>query len=161
MKKFALFIILATYMSFVAMGQSAQDKEAVEKVVVAFQKDFNKGNFDNADSYSTADWEHINPGGGIDKGRDEVLKTVRSVHQTFLKGVNITIDSMTIRFVTPDVAIADVFHTISNYEFPHGVKHENEREIKTYVIVRQRGKWLLTHDQNTTIGGSNTAENPK
>ncbi|SRR6266542_1379655 len=148
----AVFILtIVSFLSFVSMGQSSHDTEAVKKVVVAFQEDFNDGSFKNAASYTTIDWEHLDPGGGITKGRDEVLKLVRSVHQTFLKGVSITIESMTIRFITPDVAIADVIHKISKYEIPAGVKHENERELKTYVVVKQKGKWLLTHDQNTTI----------
>jgi uncharacterized protein (TIGR02246 family) len=147
-----LSLMLLNFISFACFGQSSQDTQSVKKVILLFQEDFNDGSFKNAPTYTTNDWEHINPGGGIDKGRDEVLKTVRSVHQTFLKGVSMTIDSMTIRFITPDVAIADVFHKLSIYELPAGVKHENEREIKTYVIVKQKGKWLLTHDHNTTIG---------
>lgn len=39
----------------------------------------------------------------------------------------------------PDVAIADVIHKISNYELSNGVKHENERQLKTCVIVKQTG----------------------
>ena len=150
MKHF-LFLMTTSFISFVSIGQSSQDKKLVKKVVIAFQEDFNDGSFKNAISYTTKDWEHLNPGGGINKGQNDVLKLVRSVHQTFLKGVSMTIDSMTIRFITPDVAIADVFHTLSTYELPAGVKHENERELKTYVVVKQKGKWLLTHDQNTTI----------
>src|SRR6266487_2051013 len=101
------FLLLTTmsFLSFLSKGQSSQDKEAVKNVVIAFQDDFNDGSFKNAAAYSTTDWEHINPGGGIDKGRDSVLKTVRAVHQTFLKGVTMRIESMDIRFLTPDVAI--------------------------------------------------------
>jgi uncharacterized protein (TIGR02246 family) len=157
------FILLATmsYLSFITKGQSSQDKEAVKNVVIAFQEDFNEGSFKNAAAYSTTDWEHINPGGGIDKGRDSVLKTVRAVHQTFLKGVTMRIESMDIRFITTDVAIADVIHNVDTYTTPDGVKHENERHIKTYVLVKKKGNWLLTHDHNTSIQGSNTAANPK
>jgi len=89
------------------------------------------------------------------------LKEEREVHQSILKGVSMTIQSMSMRFITPDVAIADVIHKISDFEFPAGVKHKNELNLKTYVVVKQKGKWLLTHDQNTTVAGSNTAENPK
>ena len=154
-----VFFLLATLscLSFVGKGQSSQDKKAVKKVVIAFQEDFNEGSFKNANNYSTTDWRHINPGGGIDKGRDSVLKTVRAVHQTFLKGVTMRIESMDIRFITPDVAIADVIHNVDNYTTPDGIKHENERHIKTYVVVKKKGKWLLTQDHNTVIQGSNTA----
>jgi uncharacterized protein (TIGR02246 family) len=71
------------------------------------------------------------------------------------------IESMDIRFLTPEVAIADVIHKVDNFITPDGVKHENERHIKTYVIVRKKGKWLLAQDHNTIIQGSNTAANEK
>src|SRR6478672_6342771 len=120
MKTFLLSTAMS-FLSLVSKGQSSQDKEAVKKVVIAFQEDFNDGSFKNAASYTTSDWEHLNPGGGITKGRNEVLKEVREVHQSILKGVSMTIKSMSIRFITPDVAIADVIHKISDFEFPAGV----------------------------------------
>lgn len=160
MKPF-LFLLLTSFISIISIGQSSKDEESVKKVINAFQDDFNDGTFKNAESYTTSDWEHLNPGGGITKGRNEVLKEVIGVHQTFLKGVSMTIQSMNIRFITSDVAIADVIHKISDFEFPAGVKHKNELNLKTYIVVKQEGKWLLTHDQNTTVAGSNTAENPK
>ena len=160
MKTF-LIVITISFLSFAAKGQSSQDKEAIKKVVIDFQEDFNEGSFKNADAYSTSDWRHINPGGGINKGRDSVLKAVRAVHQTFLKGVKMQIESMDIRFLTPGVAIADVIHIVDNYTTPDGVKHENERQIKTYVVVKKKGRWLLAQDHNTVIQGSNTAANQK
>ena len=160
MKSFLLLTTMS-FLSFLSKGQSSQNKEAIKKVVIAFQEDFNDGSFKNANAYSTSDWRHINPVGGIDKGRDSVLKTVRAVHQTFLKGVTMRIESMDIRFITPDVAIADVIHKVDNYTTPDGVKHENERHIKTYVVVKKKGRWLLAQDHNTVIQGSNTAINQK
>jgi uncharacterized protein (TIGR02246 family) len=156
MKRYFLFMV-AGFLSLVSQGQSFQDNESVKKVVMNFQEDFNDGRFRNAMTYSAPEWRHINPGGGIDKGRDSVLKTVRSVHQSFLKGVTMSIESMEIRFITSDVAIADVVHKVSTYITPDGVKHENERHIKTYVIVQKKGTWLLVQDNNTIIQGSNTA----
>ena len=158
----ALFtVIIISFLSFVGKGQNSQDKEAIKKVVIAFQDDFNEGTFKNAEAYSTSDWRHINPGGGIDKGRDSVLLTVRAVHKTFLKGVTMQIESMDIRFLTADAAIADVIHKVDTYTTPDGVRHENERHIKTYVVVKKKGRWLLAQDHNTVIQGSNTAANQK
>ena len=149
------YIILFFTLSFsnISIGQNSQNEELVKIVVLAFQDDFNEGTFKNAEFYTTKDWEHINPGGGITKGRKAVLKEVRAVHQTFLKGVSLTIESIAIRFLTPTVAIADVIHKSSDYELPQGIKHQNERQQKTYIIVKRQNKWLLTLDQNTVIAG--------
>ena len=150
MKALFLFATICC-LSFFSTAQNVQDKTAVKKVVLDFQDDFNEGSFKKALSYSTSDWRHINPLGGIDKGRDSVLLNVRGVHQTFLKNITMRIESMDIRFVAANVAIADVIHQVDTYTTPDGVKHENERHIKTYVIVKKNGKWLLAQDHNTII----------
>ena len=150
MKHYLLFFLILNFSNH-SIEQNPQNEQLVKNVVLAFQDDFNQGGFKNATTYTTKDWEHINPGGGITKGREAVLKEVRTVHQTFLKGVSMTIESITIRFLTPTVAIADVVHKSSDYELPEGIKHQNERQRKTYIIVKKEQKWLLTLDQNTVI----------
>jgi uncharacterized protein (TIGR02246 family) len=136
----------------IGVVRGADDEQLVREVVSAFVADYNNGDFKNAPTYTTDDWVHINPGGGITRGRDKVLKEVRVIHRTMLKGVSITIESMTVHFVTPDVALVDAVHKSNSYVTPEdGVKHENERQIKTYVIVKRNGKWLLALDQNTII----------
>ena len=151
MKAF-LLLCLISLSSIVSNGQSSQDELSVRKVVKSFVDDYNNGDFKNASFYTTIDWVHINPGGGITRGRKDVLKEVRAIHQTMLKGIKLTIDTMTIRFVTPDVVIINAVHTSDTYITPKdGMKHENEKQMKTYIVVRQKGKWLLTLDQNTII----------
>ncbi|MEO7446053.1 MAG: SgcJ/EcaC family oxidoreductase [Ferruginibacter sp.] len=147
------FLFLIFIFSYTSFGQNAQNEKLVKHVVLAFQKDFNEGGFKNAKRYTTSDWQHINPGGGITKGREEVLKEVRAVHKTFLNGVSISIESIEIRFLSTTVAIANVVHKSSEYELPQGVKHQNERQMKTYIIVKRQNKWLLRLDQNTIIAG--------
>lgn|GEM_PF-644826 len=156
MKKI-LFFAIVTGIAWLANAQSSRDSAAIEKIILDFQKDFNDGTFKNAIHYTTPDWEHINPLGGIDKGRDQVLKVVRSVHQSFLKGVTMKIKSMSVRFIVPTVAIADVIHEIDAYITPDGVHHNSERQIKTYVLVNQNQTWFLTHDHNTIIQPINQA----
>jgi uncharacterized protein (TIGR02246 family) len=150
--KSILLLTTMSFLFFLTKAQSSQDKEAVKNVVIAFQKDFNDG-FKGAALYTTMDWEHIPPGGGLFKGRDSILKGARDVHQSYLKGVTMKIESIDINFPVPDVAVADVVHKISTYTTPDGVKHENERRLKTYIIVKQKGKWLLFQDHATVIQG--------
>ena len=152
MKSYLILFLILSF-SNPSIAQNSQNEQLIKNVVLAFQDDFNEGEFKNTEFYTTKDWEHINPGGGITKGREAVLKEIRAVHQTFLKGVSLTIESITIRFLTPTVAIADVVHKSSDYELPQGVKHQNERQRKTYVVVKKDNKWLMTLDQNTVIAG--------
>ena len=148
--KFLVFVSVILFAG-TALGQTNSDTEQVKKVVLAFQDDFNEGGFNNAINYTTPDWEHINPFGGITKGRDTTLMDVRRVHQSFLKGVTMKVESMDIRFPAPNVAIAIVIHKVDNFKTPDGVQHNNERHMKSYIIVKQKGKWLLTLDHNTIL----------
>jgi len=144
-----VLLILAFYSCSKAVNQA--DADSVKKVVLQFQEDFNDGSFKKAEIYATSDWVHINPGGGINIGKESVLKDVRGVHQTFLKGVSITTDSINVRFITPEVALVTAYHPIDKYTTPDSVMHVNERHIKSYVVVKKNGKWLLTLDHNTVI----------
>ena len=149
MKNFFTLLLLVS--SFHGIAQTEQDRQSIKQVIISFQDDFNEGSFKNAEQYTTEDWVHINPLGGVDKGQKEVLKVVREVHKTFLKGVKMDLADLSMRFITPDVAIAQAVHNMSTYTTPDGTKHENERHVKTYVVVKKNGKWLLTHDHNTIV----------
>ncbi|WEK21676.1 MAG: SgcJ/EcaC family oxidoreductase [Candidatus Pedobacter colombiensis] len=149
--KSTLFFIMISFTACVSFGQTSNDKTSVAKVVSDFQEDFNDGSFKKANLYTTKDWQHLNPNGGISIGRENVLKEVRAVHQGFLKGVSMKTESIAIYFISPTVAIANVIHKMGNFTTPDGKLHTNERQIKTYIIVKEKRKWLLTHDQNTVI----------
>ena len=61
----------------------SDDREpAVRSAIQAFYKAFDNGFVASAD-YATEDWNHINPYGGRDQGREATLRTVRGVHCLF------------------------------------------------------------------------------
>jgi uncharacterized protein (TIGR02246 family) len=126
----------------VSPAVGATDREHdVRKTVQAFYQAFDEG-FVKPPDFATPDWYHINPLGGIDKGLDAVLKTVRDVHSTFLKGTTDTIDDMSVRFAADTVAVATVTSTMSPYTAPDGVKHGPEKHIRTFLVVRTDARWL-------------------
>ena len=134
-----------------AHAESSDQEAQVRETITAFYAAFNSHNFSNAAEFTAEDWNHINPSGGRTIGRDAVLRELKTVQESFLKGVSDTVESMSIRFATPDVAIATVTSGVSTYVLPDGTKHENERQIRTFVVVRRDQRWLITQDQNTII----------
>jgi uncharacterized protein (TIGR02246 family) len=152
MKPLALsIVVLLLFAPYVAM--SGNDEAQVRAAIQAFHNAFD-GGFTGPADYATPDWNHINPYGGRDRGREATLNAVRQVHQTFLKGTTDTIEDMDIRFATPDVAIATVVSVMSPFTSPDGVKHPTERHIRTFVVTKRGNRWLIMQDHNTTIVGS-------
>ena len=133
------------------LGHRPSDEEEVRQAVQSFHTAFNEHNFRSAEEYTTEDWNHINPFGGWTRGRDAVLKELKEVHSTFLKGVSATVEDFSVRFASRDVAVVTVTNRSSTFTTPDGVKHENERSIRTFVVVKRRGRWLIMQDQNTFI----------
>ena len=83
-------------------------------------------------------------------GHEEVLNGVREVHKTSLKGTTDTIENLDIRFAAQDVAVGTLTSTMSPFTSPDGVKYGAERHIRTFVVVKRGGRWLIMQDHNTT-----------
>jgi uncharacterized protein (TIGR02246 family) len=133
------------------LAQRPNNEEQVRQAVQSFHAAFNSHDFGSAEEYTTEDWNHINPFGGWTRGRDAVLKELKEVHSTLLKGVSSTIEDFSVRFASPDVAVVTVTSRSSTFITPDGVRHENERSIRTFVVVKRNSRWLIMQDQNTFI----------
>ena len=153
--KLLFFTMLSLAFCVEALAQNEPAERPVRQAVKSFYTAFDNG-FKGEITFATEDWNHINPYGGWTRGRENVLKEVREVHLTFLKDVSDSVEEMSVRFATPNVAVVTVNSVMSTYVTPDGIKHDNERHIRTFVVVKRGGRWLVMQDQNTTIAGQRT-----
>lgn len=151
MMNLLVFGLISLSLYLVGFTPSQRDEAAARKPVESFYEAFNEG-FTRAADFATEDWAHINPYGGWTRGRDNVLKEVRDVHSTFLKGVTEVIGEVEVRFADREVAVVTVTSTMSTFTTPDGVTHQSERHIRTFVVVKRGYRWLVMQDQNTTVG---------
>jgi uncharacterized protein (TIGR02246 family) len=149
--KIVLTTLLAIGPVVAPFAQQQNDDQQVRAVVQSFYAAFNSHGWKNAESFATEDWNHINPLGGWTRGRAAVLKELEQVHSSFLKGVSDTIQDMAVSFASPDVAVVTVTSRMSTFTTPDGVRHENEQHIRTFVVVKRAGRWLIMQDQNTAV----------
>ena len=148
--KFLILVLINLSLCTVGFVPEQLEVAAARKPVESFYAAFNEG-FTRAADFATEDWTHINPYGGWTRGRDNVLKEVRDVHSTFLKGVTETMGEVEVRFANRDAAVVTVTSTISTFTTPDGITHQNQRHIRTFVVVKRGNRWLVMQDQNTTI----------
>lgn len=148
----AIAYILAVTLATAACQQPppANREAQVRAAVEAFHRAFDDG-FTQAADYATDDWYHVNPNGGVARGREATLTEVRGVHHTFLKGTTDAIRSIDVRFASDDVAVATVLSDMSPFTSPDGVHHEIEGHVRTFVVVRRGDQWRIMQDHNTTI----------
>jgi uncharacterized protein (TIGR02246 family) len=134
------------------LAQTSKDEKKARQAVQSFFDSFNSHSFTQIAEFTTDDWNHINPFGGRTNGREEVLKELKEVHSTFLKGVTRTIEDMSVRFAGREAAIITVVNKIGTYTTPDNVKHENERQITTFIVLKRNNKWFIMQDQTNIIG---------
>lgn len=150
--KLLLSVVISLCFAGGALAQNSGKETQVRQAVQSFYDAFNTHDFGRAAGFTTEDWVHINPLGAWTRGRAAVLKELKEVHSTFLKGVSDTPEEMSVRFASPDVAVVTVPSRVSTYTTPDGVTHENEGLIRTFVVVKRGPRWLIMHDQNTIRG---------
>jgi uncharacterized protein (TIGR02246 family) len=145
-------LLLSITVVLPAIANDHAGEADVRRVVLAFYSSFNNGFRDAAD-FATEEWSHIGPTGSLIVGRDNVLKEVREVHSTFLKGVSDTVDKIQVTFAQNQTAVVTVSSVMSTFVTPDGMRHENERHIRTFVVVKRQMRWLILQDQNTAVTG--------
>lgn len=125
------------------------DEAEVRGVVESFYDAFNTHSFEKTREFVTDDWVHINPLGGCTRGREAVVEELKEVHSTFLKDVPDTPERVDVHFAAEGVAVATVPSRLSTFTTPDGMRFENPRAIRTFVVVRRGATWRILHDHNT------------
>ena len=150
MRKLLALALIVPTTCFGADRGATPAEAAVMAPVEAFYRAYNEG-FPGPAAFATDDWNHINPGGGRTRGKAAVLAEVRAVHQTFLKGVTDTIEQADVRFASPSVAVVTVNSRTSAFAMPNEKFATVHGQIRTFVVVKRGGRWLVMQDHNTNV----------
>lgn len=131
----------------------AEDEAAINKQVDAIIYSWNNHNYDDLKNYATEDTDWVNVVGMWWKGRKESQYAHQFYHNSFFKGSTCEKESVAIRFVTQDVAIAHVvWHFYGGAPLPDGTPPKTRDDpyvdLATLVFVRQNRNWLMTAGHN-------------
>jgi uncharacterized protein (TIGR02246 family) len=136
-----------------------KDEAAINKQVDAMIYSWNNHNYDDMKNYTTENTDWVNVVGMWWKGRKESQYAHQVYHNTIFKTSVCEKQSVTIRFITNDVAIAHVMWQFSDPNpplpplppSPDGKPIPPNDDLATLVFVKQKGKWLLTAGENVHI----------
>ncbi|WAJ43070.1 SgcJ/EcaC family oxidoreductase [Mycobacterium sp. Aquia_216] len=94
----------------------------------------------------TSDADYITFLGSHHKGRKAIAASYVPLFKKFLKGSELEIEILQVRFATPDVALV-----VSNAVVKRNRRWARRRtRVNTSVAVRIEGQWLFASAQNTT-----------
>ncbi len=143
------FVSVVTVMAATAIGPvssalaaepkaPSKDEAALIKNAEAFVEAFHKGDAKALAALWTTDGDYVGETGQSFKGREAIEKVFKELFAEH-KGLKVRIDSHSLRFVTPDVAVED---GVSAVMHPDGGPPSQARY--TIVHVKKDGQWLLS-----------------
>lgn len=166
MKTFVLSVaaLLASRRAF-AQAPVAADEAAIRNVVQQMTTNFVDHKFADMATYTTPDVSWVNIVGMWWRGRPQVQTAHQQIFDRLFTGVPFKQGAATVRAITSDVALVNVYYEVGAFYPPDGVnrgvnKMGDDQNLLTLVLVKKQGKWLLTAAQNTPVDARAAANDP-
>jgi uncharacterized protein (TIGR02246 family) len=121
----------------------ARDEDAIRRLMADYTHASNRHDAKAMSMLWARDGDSVNSTGQVVRGRAEIEKTVAELHSKFFRGARITRTVRAIRFIKPDVAIADGSWKTVGALGPDGKEYPPLKGLYTIITVKQRGVWLI------------------
>jgi uncharacterized protein (TIGR02246 family) len=132
-------------------SSSSEDEQAIKKVIAGTTEAFNRHDSKAFARFYTPDAELVTVRGERMKGTAEIENGLTEIFATRAKAVTLKTLDVTIRFIRRDVAVAHVTNELSGLVSPEGEELPAHRELSIRVLVKERGRWLVTAFHNTIV----------
>jgi len=126
-----------------ARAANAQDEAAIRALGDGFAKAFVQKNADLRASQFAEDGTFVTPQGDLLQGRVAMVKDFGTEAQAVNAGTQAAFSNYRIRFVKPDVAVADALLTLHNVNGPDGQVIPTIPVNFFYVAVHHGDHWLI------------------
>jgi uncharacterized protein (TIGR02246 family) len=152
----AIFVVsLATWgigaMSSAQQIGSNEDDAAIRKVIVEMTEGFNSHDGKAAARVYTPDAWLVTVRGEIMVGQAAIEKGLSAILTTRAKAATQRTIDVTVRFIRPDVALANVTNELSGLVAPDGRELPSHRELSLRVFVKDVGGWQIVAFHNTMV----------
>jgi uncharacterized protein (TIGR02246 family) len=166
MKKiFMTFLFASLNLLLFAQEKDSTASETVIKSIIQKQEEeWNRHDFKAFCNFYTDDATFINYIGMFWKGKKEIEAHFDAITDCCLASTSVKLDFKDLRFLSPDIAVAQSEETIvadKAYNIPdHNYKQgETEYKMITQVFIKENNEWKITAQQLTAIDQFYTPHN--
>src|SRR5574341_1572669 len=122
----------------------SDDEAAIRQLIDAMTTAFNTRDEQATAALMTDDADFVNVLGSWSQGAAAIARARHARFATALKNASIRVLDVRIPFIRPDVALVHVNHEMTGMLDASGTQMPPHRELRLRVIVKERGRWLLT-----------------
>lgn len=151
MKKIFITIVFVLLCNMIFAQDTTKDEAAINAQIDAMIYSWNHHNYNDLKNYTTENTDWVNAVGMWWKGRKESQYAHQAYHDGMFKESVTEKKSVSIRFITKDVALAHLIWHFSEFTDPEGKKMPASDGIATLIYVFEKGKWLMTAGENVVV----------
>jgi uncharacterized protein (TIGR02246 family) len=145
--------------SLVCLGQGNKEYDGNDLAVLnslpgKFEHYWNVHNMDSMGTMLTEDVDFVNVAGTWFKGKAATVFDHKDSHSMMFKTSVLSTDSVQIRYVKSDLAILHVGWGMTGDFNPDRTPRKPRHGIFTWVVVKQKGGWLILTASNVNIRAS-------
>jgi uncharacterized protein (TIGR02246 family) len=145
-----LACILMLSMARETSADARADVAAIEGVYTMFRHSWDQPGMPGFEALFTEDADFVVVTGKWLKGRAEIVTYHRELLQGAYAGSRSLPYTVTVRFLTPDIAIA---HCASGARYMRDGREQIRTGLSTATLVKRDGKWLFSAFHNTLTSG--------
>ena len=128
-----------------------KDREAIKSIALKWQDAWNRHDLKALAALAAEDVDLVTVSGTRLRSRKEFLEDHTRSHETVLRESVLTTDSVEVKFVRPDVAVAHFEWSITGVKAPDGTSLPPQRGIFIWVLTKRKEAWVIIAAQNTII----------
>jgi uncharacterized protein (TIGR02246 family) len=148
-------VSLATFGTASMLGAqqagSDEDEVAIRKVIVEMTDGFNSHDGKAATRMYAPDARFVSVRGDMMNGQAEIEKGLSAILSSRAKNATQRTMDVTVRFIRPDVALANVTNELSGLVAPDGHGLPSHQELSLRVFVKDAGIWHVAAFHNTMV----------
>jgi len=148
-------VCLATFgtasMSGAQQVGSNEDEAAIHKVIAEMTEGFNNHDGKAAARMYVPDARFVSVRGDMMNGQAGIEKGLSAILSSWAKNATQRTMDVTVRFIRPDVALANVTNELSGLVAPGGNTLPSHQELSLRVFVKDAGAWQIAAFHNTLV----------
>jgi uncharacterized protein (TIGR02246 family) len=138
-------------MSGAQQAGSNADEVAIRKVIVDMTDGFNNHDGKAATRMYTPDARFVSVRGDLMNGQARIEQGLSAILTSRAKDATQRTVDVTVRFIRPDVALANVTNELSGLAAPDGHALPSHQELSLRVFVKDAGVWQVAAFHNTIV----------
>jgi uncharacterized protein (TIGR02246 family) len=133
-----------------------RDEATIRRMATRFAETWNAHDMTAMAELFAEDADFINVAGTRWKGRRQIREEHAQLHEMQFKESVLTVQSVSVRFLKPDVAVVHVDWGMDRDRGPDGTSRPPRNGVMSWVAVRQGGEWRIISAQNTNVREAST-----